>query len=162
MAALSSPAQASRQAERPRALPAPTGRIYFCLVFILATNNGRYSQHPISPRSSSPPAFTWRGRKHGRGQEEDGRSAAAGQESPRTSRCSTSKRYCAVKQHLPSPGLSLGLQAGFAWGDNSTCIVFSFPLQKLGLHTRKLLLWPDRSLFLLLLFLLSAGCWSKT
>lgn len=73
-----------------------------------------------------------------------------------------SNRYCAVKQHLPSPGLSLGLQAGFAWGDNSTCIVLSFPLQKLGLYTRKLLLWPDRSLFLLLLFLLSAGCWSKT
>lgn len=62
---------AGRQAEHPRALPAPTGRIYFRLVFILATNNGRHSQHPISPWPPSPPAFTWHGRKCGWGQAED-------------------------------------------------------------------------------------------
>lgn len=35
-------------------------------------------------------------------------------------------------------------------------------MQKLGLYTRKLLLWLGQRLFLLLLFLLSAGYWSRT
>lgn len=66
---------------------------------------------------------------------------------------------CAVKQHLPSLGLRL--QTSFAWGDNSTGIVLSLPLQKLGLYTRQLLLWLGQSLFLILLFLILAGCWNK-
>lgn len=55
------------QAQHPAALLAPTGRIYFCLAFILATNNGSRSQHPISPSLPRPPASTWRRRKGGRG-----------------------------------------------------------------------------------------------
>ena len=47
------------------------------------------------------------------------------------------QRYGAVK-HLPSLWLSFRLQIGFAWGDNSACIVLSLPLQKLGLYTGKL------------------------
>lgn len=70
---VATPSRAPPQAEHPGALPTPTGRIYFCSVFILATNNGRHSQHPISPgppRPQPPPGVggsgAWRGqRSHG-------------------------------------------------------------------------------------------------
>lgn len=77
------------QAQHPAALLAPTGRIYFCLAFILATNNGSHSQHPISPSLPRPPASTWRRRKGGRGWGRSGRqSCVCGAESSAViSRC---------------------------------------------------------------------------
>lgn len=62
---------------------------------------------------------------------------------------------------LSPPRGSLTLHTGLFLEAELHGVVLSLPSQKLGLCTRKLLPWLGQSLFLLL-FLLSAGYWSRS
>lgn len=113
----------------------PAGRVYLCWGFILATNNGCYSQHPISPGPLSP--------SHHLAQEEAWPEAAELWSQDRGP-CHLPLHFRAVIQLLPSPGLSQA--AGWAFLGLKTprrCLIS--PLAKAGsLHQETpALAWPE-------------------